>query len=163
MTAGTGCVFVEVTDNAESTAAARPPLANIEAWVVAGLDATVAVSGDAEVAVMLADAETIRQMNREYRGKDRPTNVLSFPAGDIAGLPGDAPAPLGDIVLCPDVIAREAAEQGKAPDDHWAHLCVHGALHLAGYDHVEDDEARAMEALEVRILAGLGIADPYAA
>ncbi len=163
MTAGAGRVFVEVTDDAESAAAARPPLANIEAWVVAALDATGVVSGDAEVAVLLADDEAIRQMNREYRGKDRPTNVLSFPAGDIAGLPGDAPAPLGDIVLCPDVIAREAAEQGKAPDDHWAHLCVHGALHLAGYDHVEDDEARAMEALEVRILAGLGIADPYAA
>ena len=80
-------------------------------------------------------------MNREYRGKHRPTNVISFPGGPMTGLPMDAAIQLGDIVLCPSVIAAEAGEQGKQPDDHWAHLCVHGALHLAGYDHEDDADA----------------------
>ncbi len=159
-------VLVEVTDRsgAEGAASVRPDDAAIESWVQAALD-TVPRSNNAamEVAVLVADVETVSQMNRDFRGKDKPTNVLSFPAGDLSGLPGDAAAPLGDIVLCPDVIAREAADQGKPPADHWAHLCVHGALHLLGFDHVEDSEAAEMEALEVEILAKLGISDPYAA
>lgn len=106
--------------------------------------------------VLLADDETLRAMNARFRGKDRPTNVLSFPAAGSAG-----PAYLGDIALALQTVAREAAEQEKTVTDHIAHLIVHGVLHLAGHDHGEERQAEAMEALERRILAALGIADPY--
>jgi probable rRNA maturation factor len=96
-----------------------------------------------------------------YRDKDRPTNVLSFPAGDIVGLPDDAPHLLGDVVVCAGVVAGEAAEQGKRLEDHWAHMLVHGTLHLLGHDHGDEREAEAMEALEARILAAGDIKDPY--
>ncbi|MBA3981050.1 MAG: rRNA maturation RNase YbeY, partial [Alcanivorax sp.] len=101
-------------------------------------------------------------LNHDYRGKDAPTNVLSFPFEMPEGLTlsGDELI-LGDIALCADVIAREATEQGKPAAHHWAHMVVHGVLHLLGYDHVADDDAADMEALEVTILAGLGIPDPY--
>ena len=160
MTIPAGNVSVEVTD---ISGAKRPQDASLETWIRAAFDATgIAVHGPVDVAVLVADGETVRQMNHDYRGKDKPTNVLSFPVGDLAGLPGDAAIPLGDIVLCPAVIAREASEQGKVENDHWAHLCVHGALHLAGFDHVTEEDAAEMEALEVQILAKMGISDPYA-
>jgi probable rRNA maturation factor len=112
----------------------------------------------AELAIRIVDATEGRALNRDYRGKDYATNVLSFPAE----LPPGVALPLiGDLAICAPVVAREAAEQGKAERDHWAHLTVHGVLHLLGYDHIEEHEAEAMEALETRILAGLGIADPY--
>ena len=103
----------------------------------------------------------MRRINRDYRQRDKSTNVLSFPGGELSGLPADAAFPLGDIVFCPEVIAREAGEHGKALDSHWCHLCVHGALHLAGYDHTGAAEAERMEAIERRLLAGFGIPDPY--
>lgn len=113
----------------------------------------------AELAIRLVDADEGRALNRDYRGKDYATNVLSFPAE----LPPGVALPLiGDLAICAPVVLREATEQGKLARDHWAHLTVHGVLHLLGYDHIEDSEAEAMEALETRILAGLGIADPYA-
>jgi probable rRNA maturation factor len=113
----------------------------------------------AEVAIRIVGADEGQALNRDYRGKDYATNVLSFPAE----LPPGVDLPLiGDLAICAPVVAREAAEQGKKPRDHWAHLTVHGTLHLLGYDHIEDAEAEAMEALETRILAGLGIGDPYA-
>lgn len=118
------------------------------------------VSGDEEVelSIVLADDAFVQNLNKTWRGKDQPTNVLSFPAGEAtAGIDH-----LGDIVLASETISREAQEQGKKPDDHLTHLVVHGMLHLLGYDHEDDDEAEEMEALERRILAGLGIADPYA-
>lgn len=105
----------------------------------------------------------MRSLNCAFRGKDKPTNVLSFPAGDVAGLPADAPLPLGDIVICAGVVGAEAAAQGKTEDDHWAHMLVHGTLHLLGFDHETDAEAADMEALETRILGEHGIADPYGA
>ena len=112
-----------------------------------------------ELSIRIVDTPEGRALNRDYRGKDYATNVLSFPAE----LPPGVALPLiGDLAICAPVVAREAAEQGKAPRDHWAHMTVHGVLHLLGYDHMEDAEAEAMEALETRILAGLGIADPYA-
>ena len=113
----------------------------------------------AELSIRIVDTAEGRALNRDYRGKDYATNVLSFPAELPPGV--DLPL-LGDLAICAPVVAREAAEQGKRPRDHWAHMTVHGVLHLLGYDHVEDAEAEAMEALETRILAGLGIADPYA-
>ncbi|MFC4528468.1 rRNA maturation RNase YbeY [Dyella halodurans] len=111
-----------------------------------------------ELSIRIVDTDEGRTLNREYRGKDYATNVLSFPVE----LPPGVTLPLiGDLAICAPVVAREAAEQGKAARDHWAHMTVHGVLHLLGYDHIEDAEAEAMEALETRILAGLGIADPY--
>ncbi|MET3652537.1 rRNA maturation RNase YbeY [Dyella japonica] len=113
----------------------------------------------AELSIRIVDAKEGRTLNRDYRGKDYATNVLSFPVE----LPPGVNLPLiGDLVICAPVVAREAAEQGKPSRHHWAHMTVHGVLHLLGYDHIEDEEAEAMEALETRILAGLGIEDPYA-
>jgi probable rRNA maturation factor len=151
-------------DIAETAAGDLPHPADdrIERWIAAALEAADVEPGrDLEVAVLIADAVAIETMNREYRGKDRPTNVISFPGGPMAGQPIDAAVQLGDIVLCPSIIAEEANEQGKDPEHHWAHLCVHGALHLAGFDHENDADAAVMEALEVRVLAGLGVPDPY--
>lgn len=107
-----------------------------------------------EVALLLADDTALQALNAQWRGKDKPTNVLSFPSA----MPGPM---LGDIALSYDTLAREAAEKGARLADHAAHLIVHGLLHLHGYDHEADDEAEEMEALERQILARLGIADPY--
>ncbi len=113
----------------------------------------------AALAVALADDAAVRRLNFTYRGKDKPTNVLSFPDG--AGDP-EGPAALGDLILAYETVAREAAEQGKPLADHLRHLTVHGVLHLLGWDHQREAEAEAMEGLERRILAGLGVPDPYA-
>lgn len=137
--------------------------------------------GPAELSVVLTDDATVRTLNRDYRGKDKPTNVLSFAlwadggdeisvsdgnlgAGsfeDVAQGPL-APVLLGDVILAFETMAREAVEQGKPFDHHVAHLVVHGVLHLLGYDHMNDPDAARMERLETEILAGLGIPDPYA-
>lgn len=128
---------------------------------LAALDACGdAVPRPCELAVTLTDDAAIRVLNREWRGIDKPTNVLSFPQADLPeGV--DAPQPLGDVIVALETLQAEAAAEGKAPAHHLAHLVVHGTLHLMGYDHLEDDEAEEMEALERRILAGLGIDDPY--
>lgn len=105
------------------------------------------------VTILLADNRKLRALNRRFRGKDKPTNVLSFPAGEKAYA--------GDIAIAFGVTRAEAKAAGKSLADHAVHLAVHGVLHLAGHDHMRDDEARRMEALEVKILARLGIADPY--
>jgi len=128
--------------------------------------ALAGAAGPVEIDLCLSDDAAVRALNRDYRGKDKPTNVLSFPGleGAVAGLlPPEAPRPLGDIVLAYETCAKEAQDQGKSLGDHVQHLVVHGVLHLLGYDHEEEAEAAEMETLEVRILAGLGIADPYAA
>lgn len=132
-----------------------PSDAQIHRWVLAALrdsrDAT-------ELSVRIVDEEESRQFNHQYRGKDKPTNVLSFPAE----LPEDLDLPLlGDLVICAPVVAQEAQQQHKALLAHWAHMVVHGTLHLLGYDHIEDSDAEIMESLETQLLAGLGIADPY--
>ena len=111
--------------------------------------------GAARITVRIVDEDEGRELNRDYRGKDYATNVLSFPYEY-------EPRTVGDLVLCPEVVAREAAEQGKTLAAHYAHLTVHGILHLQGWDHEEDEHAEAMENEERRILAALGIADPYA-
>ena len=113
-----------------------------------------------EVSLVFTSDAAIRQINAEWRNQDKPTNVLSFPAFPLA--PGGKPGPmLGDIVLAAETIAREAADLGKPFDAHLTHLLVHGFLHLFGYDHMETDEAEKMEGLETRILAELGLSDPY--
>lgn len=115
----------------------------------------------AQISLLVVDEAEGRALNRDYRGKDYATNVLSFALNEgdtVAGMPL-----FGDLVFCAPVVAREAAEQGKRLDAHYAHLVVHGMLHLQGFDHEADDEAEAMEALETVILGKLGYADPYAA
>jgi probable rRNA maturation factor len=112
------------------------------------------------LAILLSEDGEVRELNRRWRGKDKPTNVLSFPSG------GEGPGGrlmLGDVVLAFETLAREAAAAGKPISHHLSHLVVHGVLHLMGYDHERPAEARRMEGLEVRVLAGLGIPDPYAA
>ena len=143
-----------------------------ESWLaLAGLDALAQKAVDAAlagasvkepgaVALLFTDDSAIAEINAEWRGKDKPTNVLSFPAPDMPVPEGEA-RHLGDIVLAHGVIAREAAEQVKTLHDHTAHLIVHGVLHLLGYDHETDAEAEEMERLEAAILNRLGIADPY--
>ncbi|MBN8888280.1 MAG: rRNA maturation RNase YbeY [Rudaea sp.] len=134
-----------------------PAATAFRAWVAAAL-VGARRRVPAELSIRLVGTAEGREFNRTYRGRDYATNVLSFPAE----LPRGVKLPLlGDLVICAPVVAREAAEQGKAPRDHYAHLTVHGVLHLLGYDHENDRDAQKMEALERRILAGLGIADPY--
>lgn len=139
-----------------------PETQDIERWVQVTLDAAD-YSGDATTTVRIVGGDEIQALNRDYRDKDYATNVLSFPAETIEGLPSELHTELGDIVICAPVVLREAEEQGKAPADHWAHMLVHGTLHLLGYDHIEEHDAEAMEALERRILGQAGIADPYGA
>jgi probable rRNA maturation factor len=115
---------------------------------------------DYDIGIVFAGDEAVRALNAEWRGKDYATNVLSFPADDMP-LPPGVPRPLGDIVLAYGVVAREAAEQGKSLRDHAAHLMIHGLLHLLGHGHESDSEADDMEVLEIRILKGLGISNPY--
>jgi probable rRNA maturation factor len=128
----------------------------------AGADPRIAGTERIELGIVLADDAEQRRLNRTWRGRDAPTNVLAFPAAP-GGVPAAAGAPLllGDIVLAGETVAREAAEQGKPFADHLRHLVVHGVLHLLGYDHDADEEAVAMEAIETSILAGLGVSDPY--
>jgi probable rRNA maturation factor len=116
-----------------------------------------------EVSILLADDAVVAALNRDYRGQDRPTNVLSFPAGasDWPGTP--EPALLGDVIVAFETTRREAETEGRRLGDHLTHLLVHGTLHLLGYDHESDDEAETMEAREVELLAMLGVADPYRA
>jgi len=135
-----------------------------EAWLRAEPDveaivlgaAAIALGPDAApIAVLLTDNTRIQAMNAQHRGKDAPTNVLAFPAAPMAN------GPLGDIALAIGVCETEARERGLTLSAHLAHLVVHGALHLMGYDHIEDDEARRMEAKEVELLALMGVQDPY--
>ncbi|MCW0201490.1 rRNA maturation RNase YbeY [Rhodanobacter thiooxydans] len=138
--------------------AGLPAPASFRRWVEAALRGAKRRKGT-ELAIRIVDTDEGRALNRDYRGKDYATNVLSFPAE----LPPGVKLPLiGDLAICAPVVLREATEQGKSPRDHWAHLTVHGVLHLLGYDHIEEAEAEAMEALETRVLASLGIGDPYA-
>ncbi len=131
---------------------------DLKTWVEAAIQGDKQVKDEVELTVRIVDEDESQTLNRNYRDKDKPTNVLSFPF--------EAPAQielnlLGDLVICAPVVAREAAEQGKSLRAHWAHMVVHGTLHLQGYDHIEEQEADQMEALETRILQSLGFDDPY--
>ena len=128
----------------------------IRRWVQAALFAP------AELTIRFVDAGEGRTLNRDYREKDYATNVLTFAYNEGEDIPDDAPTQ-ADIILCTDVLEQEAAEQKKTVEEHAAHLIVHGVLHAQGYDHMDDEEAAEMESLETEILAGLGVADPYAA
>ena len=114
-----------------------------------------------QLVIRIVDRDESADLNQRFRGRQGPTNVLSFPAGDVL-LPESEAPPLGDIVICAPVVLEEARAQGKDPDAHWTHMVVHGCLHLLGYDHEAEDQAVEMEDLERNILAHLGLADPYA-
>ena len=138
-----------------------------EAQVLDWLQQAMAVienDSDTALTVRVVDTDEGRELNLTWRGKDYPTNVLSFPFEMPEGLPPEALDPyLGDLVLCAPVVSQEAQEQNKQLDAHWAHLLVHGLLHLLGYDHQSDAEAEVMEALETRVVTRLGYAPPYQA
>ncbi len=136
-----------------------PAAASFRRWAQAALDGRIR---QADLAIRVVDTAEGQALNRHYRGKDYATNVLSFPADLPEGLPPGVRLPLlGDLVICAPVVEREAREQGKPLNAHYAHLTVHGVLHLLGWDHDNDVEAEAMEQLEREILAGLGVDDPY--
>ena len=140
--------------------ASREPVpagADLRRWVTAAL-AGRTTQQQVEISMRLVDTEEMTQLNNGYRGKEGPTNVLSFPAD----LPPELGLPLlGDIVICAPVVAAEAAQQGKSATAHWAHMTVHGTLHLLGYDHIEEEDAQIMEALESAILRQLDYSCPY--
>ena len=132
-----------------------PTAEQIEQWATAVVQPQ---TDEVEMTVRIVDEAESHALNLNYRGKDRPTNVLSFPFE----CPDEVELPLlGDLVICRQVVEREAQEQGKPLMAHWAHMVVHGSLHLLGYDHIEDDEAEEMESLETQIMIGLGFVDPY--
>jgi probable rRNA maturation factor len=150
---------IEIQNAADADDVPEPP--ELGAWAEAAL-AAIERPGTA-ITVRIVDAEEGRALNRDFRGRDYATNVLSFPFPE---LPPEAMAELGgpyigDLAICAEVVTREASEQGKTLHAHWAHLIVHGVLHLAGYDHQDDDEAERMETRECAILADLGFPDPY--
>ncbi|WUR14079.1 rRNA maturation RNase YbeY [[Empedobacter] haloabium] len=144
---------VQYADSRLQETITRPTLRK---WVKAALFAP------AELTIRFVDAAEGQELNREYRGKDYATNVLTFAYNEGEEIAEDEPT-RADIILCTDVLQREAAEQSKTVEEHTAHLVVHGVLHAQGYDHEEDDEADEMEGIETEILQGLGYADPYAA
>jgi probable rRNA maturation factor len=132
-----------------------PGVAKLRHWARTALAGRRAA---AELSIRIVDAAESQALNRRFRGKDQPTNVLAFPAE----LPPELELPLlGDVVICREVVAAEAAAQGKAEEAHWAHMVIHGTLHLLGFDHQEPAEAAAMEAVETELLAELGWPDPY--
>jgi probable rRNA maturation factor len=147
-------LVVEVEVDSAWTAPEPPKFV---AWVLAALEA-VPISG--EISLRIVDEAESAALNERFRGHDSATNVLAFPA-DPPPQPEGALRPVGDIVICAPVVIREAREQGKPVEAHWAHMAVHGALHLAGYDHEAAVAARAMEAREKQVLAAFGFSDPY--
>ncbi|MEL0609644.1 rRNA maturation RNase YbeY [Vibrio echinoideorum] len=132
-----------------------PTKQDIQLW----LDKTIPpFQENAELTVRIVDTKESHQLNHDYRGKDKPTNVLSFPFEAPLGMELDL---LGDLIICRQVVEKEAEEQNKPLLAHWAHMVVHGSLHLLGYDHIEDDEAEEMESLETEIMQTMGFEDPY--
>jgi len=132
-----------------------PPEADFRRWLEAVLPQ---FQPESEVTIRVVDEAESHELNHTYRGKDKPTNVLSFP---FEAPPGIELPLLGDLIICRQVVEQEAQEQEKALEAHWAHMVIHGSLHLLGYDHIEDDEAEEMESLETEIMLALGYPDPY--
>ncbi|MCK6262224.1 rRNA maturation RNase YbeY [Vibrio sp. ZSDE26] len=135
--------------------AGLPSEADIHLWLS---KAVTSFQSNAEVTIRIVDTEESHELNHQYRGKDKPTNVLSFPFEAPPGVELDL---LGDLIICRQVVEQEAIEQNKPLMAHWAHMVVHGSLHLLGYDHIDDDEADEMESLETEFLQSMGFKDPY--
>lgn len=142
-----------VVDIDNASAASVPSEDQFQCWALAA-----APEGEAELSIRLVDEAESAELNQTYRHKIGPTNVLSFPCEVPPGVPCTL---LGDLVICVPVVEREALEQHKQPEAHWAHMVVHGVLHLRGYDHIEDADAVEMESLEIQILSRLGYPNPY--
>lgn len=148
-------VIIDLQIATENTAN-LPTETQIQQWANAAVRPK---HSDPEITVRIVDEAESSELNSVYRSKDKPTNVLSFPFE----CPDEVELPLlGDLVICRQVVEREATEQGKPVEAHWAHMVVHGCLHLLGYDHIDDKEAEEMENLETEIMISLGFADPYA-
>lgn len=141
----------------ESNAESIPDRFSLQRWVNLTLDNEIE---QAEVCIRVVDEAESQALNLQYRQKDKPTNVLSFPSEIPEDIPQEIPY-LGDLVICAQVVEREAAEQNKAVQSHWAHMVIHGLLHLLGYDHIKENEAEMMEAIEIDLMAELGYANPY--
>jgi probable rRNA maturation factor len=148
-----GRLDVAISNAAKSTFV--PAAASIRKWVAAALQGR-----DGEVVVRIVMPPESARLNRRFRDQAAATNVLAFPAAADVAVPGDLP-PLGDIVICAEIVASEASEQHKDAEAHWAHIVIHGALHLIGYDHIDHGDAEVMEARERELLAEFGIGDPY--
>jgi len=138
-------------------ASAVPSSKKLKSWAAAALQNKIS---SAELTIRIVDKSEIQELNSRYRNKDYPTNVLSFPL-EIPVEVQDAHPLIGDIVICAEIIKEEAKKQKKTEEAHWAHMVIHGALHLLGYDHQQNDEAEKMETEEIRILQSLGFANPY--
>lgn len=145
---------VQYAQRASDTGEEPPSESELQRWA----DTALRDDNPAQVSIRIVDEAESQELNNTYRGKDKPTNVLSFPML----LPEELDLPMqGDLVICAPVVEREAREQHKASRAHWAHMVIHGMLHLQGYDHVEDDEAGIMERLEIELLQQLGFPNPY--
>lgn len=180
-------IDIQIADDLADSVEEPPPRTQLQHWAEAAWQGDAHT--DVEVALRIVSAEESRQLNRDYRGKDKPTNVLSFPMQmDDWHLPADLSPDdltpnelanpehteelsasdahwqmLGDLAICAQVVVEEAQQQRKSLQAHWAHMLVHGMLHLQGYDHIEEDEAQRMEQLEIQIMQQLGFPDPYQA
>jgi probable rRNA maturation factor len=153
--------MIAAVDIADDTWARVADLERLAERAIGAALEHVGADQNAEISVLFAsDAEAAR-LNAEWRRKDYAPNILSFPAPGTQDVPEGEPKPLGDLILAAGTVAREAEEQGKPLTSHVTHLIVHGTLHLLGFDHVEDQDARRMEKAEIAILAGLGVPDPY--
>lgn len=148
---------IELDVQIATKASIIPSNKQFQQWVDTALTNT---SKDFELTIRVVDIEESQQLNFQYRQKDKPTNVLSFPFEVPEGIELNL---LGDLIICADIVSQEAKEQNKAQFNHWAHLVIHGCLHLLGYDHINDDEATEMESLEIQLLSMLSIDNPYQA
>jgi len=135
-----------------------PSKTQFQLWVDTALAQVITKQQDFELTIRLVNQEESQQLNMQYRGKDKPTNVLSFPFEVPEGVELNL---LGDLIICIEVMKQEAQDQNKALFDHWAHLVIHGCLHLVGFDHISDSEAVEMESIEIAVLEKLGIDNPY--
>ena len=151
-------IEMAVSESADPEEGDIPDTDEIQSWA----DKALMREGEVVASLQIVGSEEMRELNHTWRGKDKPTNVLSFPMEIPSDIP-DVPEMniLGDIALCPDVINEEAERQHKTRQAHWAHMVVHGMLHLQGYDHIEDKQAEEMETLEINILNQLGFMNPY--
>ncbi len=146
-------VHIDLINNSNSKP--LPGLSDLELWATAAVGQQ---REEAEISLLIVDEAEGAELNQQWRNKNGPTNVLSFPSD----LPAELGLPLlGDLVICAPVVAKEALEQKKSLSSHWAHMVVHGTLHLLGFDHIDDDQAEEMESLETDILARIGYPDPY--
>ncbi len=141
-----------------SSATNLPTEQDFQLWTDAALKSALSTDKPFELTIRIVDSKESQQLNKQYRGKDKPTNVLSFPFEAPEGIELNL---LGDLLICNQVVVDEAKIQNKALFDHWAHMVIHGCLHLVGFDHISDSEAQEMESLEISILAKLGINNPY--